>query len=169
MVKMTRKCSYFGVKLKNGLCVTQGGVKSRPLFHTQIQNTHNKRHTMKLIRPDLTAVEKWKSPKTKVELELRQNVSLGVLNTIMANSHDESTFNQNRFIISAYMTKFVTKVEAENGDVIVLPPREEIESDGVCLIDLDFLETVPPVLFMELADKCMTKALEKITDVQAKN
>lgn len=124
---------------------------------------------MKLIKPDTTATEKWTSKSTEVELEIRSLPSLREMNNIMSNTHDLETFEQNRFVISCLVTKFITKIVDENDKPIKEIPREEIATNGVFLIELDFIEMIPAVLFMELADVCMVKALNVLSGEQVKN
>lgn len=124
---------------------------------------------MKLYRPDPTATSKWKSGTHEFEAEIKVAPTLRETNNIMANTHELDVFEQNRFVVSAMMTKIVTKIEDEKGKQIKEIPREEIKTNGVYLIDSEFLEMLPATLFLELADICMARTFDKMTDQQAKN
>tara|TARA_R100000951_G_scaffold94307_1_gene83007 strand:- start:834 stop:1226 length:393 start_codon:yes stop_codon:yes gene_type:complete len=130
---------------------------------------------MKLIRPDKTATEKWESKTTKdgkgkpFVVQIKTNVGIRELNAVMSMASEESNFNANHYIISSQIMKIITPIEDENGDQIKEIPRDEFATDGVNLIEYDFLDSLPPKLFLELSDYCTNLALTKLTIEQVKN
>jgi hypothetical protein len=123
---------------------------------------------MKLVKPDTTSTEIFKSKSFDFKAEFRNNLTLRELSDVMSMT-DEPVFEQNRFIVSMLLVKIVTELTDENDKIIKGVPRSDEEQNGVQLLDGDFLEMLPPQLFMEMADHCMTKALSKLSGDDRKN
>jgi hypothetical protein len=123
---------------------------------------------MKLVKPDTTSTEIFKSKSFDFKAEFRNNLTLRELSDVMSMT-DEPVFEQNRFIVSMLLVKIVTELTDENDKIIKGVPRSDEEQNGVQLLDGDFLEMLPPQLFMEMADHCMTKALSKLSGDDKKN
>ena len=127
---------------------------------------------MKLLNPDASATTKYKTSVvgTDLELTVKEGFTLRETNAMLGLIRYGDHHEANVYGVSAVLQGFVTKVEDHDGNVIKKIPREEFETNGVHLIAEDFLESLPRLLFMELARLSISLATgSRITDEDVKN
>ena len=122
---------------------------------------------MKLFKPDTQSTEKWESESFDFKCEFRENFTMRELNTAMSLA-DSPAYDQNKYVVSVLLVNVLTKPTDDKGKAIEVS-RDESLTQGVQLIKDDFIDMLPPSLFVEMANFCMTKAVTKLTDDTAKN
>ena len=122
---------------------------------------------LKLFKPDTESTEKWKSEHYDFEVHLRTNFTMRELNTAMSFA-DEPAYDQNKYMLSVLIVDIITELVDDEGKSVELV-RDKFKSQGVQLIADEFIDMLPPSLFVELADFCMTKAVTRLSGESAKN